>query len=203
MKIIGIGKNYVSDKTELPQGDVVPVIFVKTENTLLTHNKDLAFPAICKDLKFEIEIALRVGKSVKNVAESEAMNCIDAIALANDLTATDVLASSRENKGPWALAKGFDGATPISEFRPISDFPDIHNINFGMEVNGEQVQFGNTSLMITKPEQLIAYVSTFMTLEPGDIFLTGTPAKGAGYVHQGDVMVGYLEGEKLLETKVV
>ncbi len=203
MKVVGIGKNYVSELAEMPTGDVVPLIFVKSENTLLQNDGDFTFPSFSNEVKFEIEIALRVGKTAKNVSESEALSYIDAIALANDLTATDVLAKSRETKGPWALAKGFDGATPISAFKPLSDYPDIHNINFTMEINGELVQTGHSSLMITKPEQLIAFVSYFMTLEPGDVLLTGTPAIGAGYVHRKDVMIGYLEGEKILTTLVV
>ncbi|MFY0598126.1 MAG: fumarylacetoacetate hydrolase family protein [Cyclobacteriaceae bacterium] len=203
MKIVGIGKNYVNDQKDMPQGEVTPLIFTKADTTLLKDNADLEIPAITSDVWYEIEIAVRIGQTCKLVKADDAMTYVDAITLANDLTAKDVLTKSREGKGPWALAKGFDGATPIAEFKPIGDFPDFENINFSLELNGVEKQKGNTSLMITKLPQLIEYVSAFMTLNPGDILLTGTPAHGVEKINSGDVMTGFLEGEKLLETKVL
>ncbi|MEM9340806.1 MAG: fumarylacetoacetate hydrolase family protein, partial [Bacteroidota bacterium] len=153
---------------------------------------------------YEIDLAFRIGKQGKDIKAEDALDYVDALTLANDLTAKDVLAASREpGKGPWALAKAFDGATPIGSFLPIDQFNDVRNINFSFTVNGEERQKGNSSLMITPLDQLIEYVSAFMTLYPGDVLLTGTPATGADQVHSGDVMVGYLEGEKMLETKVL
>ncbi len=202
MKIIGIGKNYVKEMADMPKEQVTPVIFLKADSTLLENNADFLFPAFSQEVGYELELALRIGKTAKNVSEADAMSYVDGIGLANDLTASDMLAKSRETKGPWALAKGFDGATPISAFQPISTIKDIHNVNFTLEMNGEIVQVGNSSLMITTPERMIAYVSSVMTLNPGDILLTGTPAIGAGKLKDGDKMIGYLEGVKLLETFV-
>lgn len=204
MKIIGIGKNYVNEASELPTEAVVPVIFTKPDSSLLENNEDLQLPAVSNDVWYEIEIAFRIGKKGKDIKAEDALQHVDALALANDLTAKDVLAKSRDpKKGPWALAKGFDGATPISAFKPIDAFADVKNINFSLTVDGEERQKGNTSLMITPLDQLIAYVSSFMTLNPGDILLTGTPAKGAAQIQSGELMVGYLEGEKMLETQVL
>lgn len=204
MKIIGIGKNYVNNISELPEGEVLPMIFTKADTTLLEDDKDLFLPAISDNVWYEIEIAIRVGKTCKNVKADDALGYIDAIALANDLTAKDVLKKSREgNKGPWALAKGFDGATPIAKFINISEFPDISNINFSLNVNGEERQVGNTSLMITSIPKFIEYVSSYMTLNPGDVLLTGTPASGVAKLDSGDLMEGYLEGKKVMTTKVI
>ena len=204
MKIIGIGKNYVNNFSELPEGEVIPMIFTKADTTLLEDDKDLLLPSISSDVWYEVEIAIRIGKSSKNIKADEALSCIDAIALANDLTAKDVLKESREgNKGPWALAKGFDGATPIAKFINISEFKDISNINFSLNVNGEERQVGNTSLMITSIPKFIEYVSSYMTLTPGDILLTGTPASGVAKLNSGDLMEGYLEGKKVMTTKVI
>ncbi|WP_273272996.1 fumarylacetoacetate hydrolase family protein [Maribacter polysiphoniae] len=203
MKIIAIGKNYVNDLSEMPKEEVVPLIFTKPDSSLLENDADLELPAFSNDVWYEVELAFRIGKTCKNVSEGEALSYIDAVALANDLTAKDVLKQSREpNKGPWALAKGFDGATPISKFLPIAQFPDIRNIDFSMSVNGVETQKGNSGLMITSVEKLIAYVAGIMTLNPGDVVLTGTPSKGAGKVNSGDEMVGYLEGQKMFSTKV-
>ncbi|MGL1887429.1 MAG: fumarylacetoacetate hydrolase family protein [Reichenbachiella sp.] len=203
MKIIGIGKNYVNDIKDMPQGEVTPLIFTKADTTLLTDDKDLVLPNITADVWYEIEIAFRIGKTCKNVKKEDAVGYVDALAISNDLTAKDVLKASRENKGPWALAKGFDGATPIGPFHSIADYPNIYDINFSLTLNGEEKQKGNTSLMITKLEDLIAYVSAYMTLNPGDILLTGTPAHGVEKIKAGDVMVGLLEGKAELTTKAV
>lgn len=203
MKIIGIGKNYVNDLADKPQGEVTPMIFTKPDSSLLENNENLTLPSVSDDVWYEIEIAFRIGKKAKNVKAENVLEYIDALALSNDLTAKDVLKQSREtNKGPWALAKGFDGATPISKFRTISDFPDINNINFSLNVNGEERQKGNTSLMITSLGQLVEHVSAFMTLNPGDILLSGTPAHGVARIESGDLMEGYLEGELVLTTQV-
>ena len=203
MKIVGIGKNYVSDLSEKPIGEIVPLIFTKPDTSLLENDEDLGLPAFSNDVWYEVELAFRIGKVCKKTTEKDALNYIDAIALANDLTAKDVLKQSREpNKGPWALAKGFDGATPISKFLPITDFPDIANINFKLQVNGEDRQIGHSSLMITSLAKLISYVSGIMTLNPGDILLSGTPAKGVAKINSGDLMVGFLEGKQMFKTQV-
>ncbi|MBO0592057.1 fumarylacetoacetate hydrolase family protein [Cellulophaga sp. E16_2] len=202
MKIVAVGKNYVNELSEMPSGKVVPIVFTKPDTTLLENNEDLVLPSFSNDVWFEAELAFRIGKTCKGATEDNALSFVDAVTLSNDLTAKDVLASSRETKGPWALAKGFDGATPIAPFYPIADFPDVTAINFSYEVNGVEVQKGNSSHMITNLVDFVVYVSSIMTLNPGDILLTGTPPKGVGKVNSGDVMIGYLEGKKVLETKV-
>ncbi len=203
MKIVAIGKNYVNDLSELPEGEVIPMIFTKPDSSLLENDEDLELPVFSNDVWYEVELAFRIGKTCKNATVENALSFVDAVALSNDLTAKDVLKKSREpNKGPWALAKGFDGATPISKFLPITQFPDVQNINFSMSVNGVETQKGNSRLMITSVAKMIAYVSGIMTLNPGDVLLSGTPAKGAGQVNSGDEMVGYLEGQKMFTTKV-
>lgn len=202
MKIIAIGKNYVNDLSEIPQELVTPVIFSKADSSLLENNTDLTLPLMSNNVWYEVEVAFRMGKKCKDVSEENAIEYVDALTLANDLTAKDVLAKSRENKGPWELGKGFDGATPMGEFRPLTKFPNLNDINFSLMINGEERQKGNTSMMITKLDRMIAYVSSFMTLNPGDILLTGTPAHGVAQIASGDHMIGYLEGEKVLETKV-
>ncbi|QXP55865.1 fumarylacetoacetate hydrolase family protein [Cellulophaga sp. HaHa_2_95] len=202
MKIVAVGKNYVNELSEMPSEKVIPIVFTKPETTLLENNEDLVLPSFSNDVWFEAELAFRIGKKCKAATAENALDFIDAVTLSNDLTAKDVLASSRETKGPWALAKGFDGATPIAPFYPIADFPNVTDINFSYEVNGVEVQKGNSSHMITNLVDFVVYVSSIMTLNPGDILLTGTPPKGVGKVNSGDVMIGYLEGKKVLETKV-
>ena len=204
MKIIGIGKNYVNDKSELSAiKDGNQTIFLKAESTLVTNNKDVVFPAITNELIYEVELVAKIGKKGKDISEGDAASYISEIGIGIDYTAKDVLTASRNNKGPWALAKGFDGASPANGFKSISNFPDLNNINFSLVINGEEKQVGNTSDMIYNFVEIIAFVSKYMTLEPGDLIFTGTPASGAGQNFKGDHLQASLEGELLLDFKLI
>ena len=154
-------------------------------------------------MAYEVELVVKIGKRGKDIALNEALSYISEIAVGIDYTAKDVLAASRENKGPWALAKGFDGASPISKFKSVSEFSDLETINFDLKINGEQKQVGTTGLMIYSFAEIIAYVSSFMTLEEGDLIFTGTPASGTGLVDKGDHLQASIESELLLDFKML
>lgn len=204
MKVIGIGKNYINDISEieaLKTGH--QLIFTKPDSSIVTGNKDVPYPSITNEIVYEVELVAKIGKRCKDIPEAEAASYISEIAVGIDYTATDVLKANRELKWPWALAKGFDGASPISTFKPISEFSDLNNINFDLKINGEQKQIGNTSKMIYNFAEIIAYVSKFMTLEPGDLFFTGTPASGTGLIYKGDHLQASIEGELLLDFKMI
>ncbi|MDO6759236.1 fumarylacetoacetate hydrolase family protein [Tamlana sp. 2_MG-2023] len=204
MKIIGIGKNYVNDKSEVSALKTgAQTIFLKAESTLVENNADIIFPSITEQLIFEVELVAKIGKQGKDISEADAASYISEIGIGIDYTAKDVLAASRENKGPWALAKGFDGASPVAGFKPVSNFSDLNDINFNLLINGEEKQVGNTSDMIYNFVEIIAYVSKFMTLEPGDLIFTGTPATGAGQNVKGDHLQASVEGELLLDFKLI
>ena len=204
MKIIGIGKNYVTDKTEIASLKTgAQTIFLKADTTLVTNNKNVEFPTITKELIYEIELVIKIGKQGKNIAVNDAHNHISEIGAGIDFTAKDVLTASRADKGPWALSKSFDGASPVSSFKPVSDFPDLNNINFDLLINGEQKQVGNTSFMIYNFNEIIAFISTYMTLMPGDLIFTGTPAEGAGMTFKGDRLQANIEGDLLLDFKMI
>lgn len=204
MKIIGIGKNYVLDKSEIDDlKNDVQLIFTKPDSSLVTDSKDVEFPAITNQLIYEVELVVKIGKLAKNVSVEEANSYISEIGIGIDYTAKDVLTTSRDKKGPWALAKGFDGASPISGFKPISEFPELDNINFDLVINGEKKQVGNTGYIIYNFAEIISFVSTFMTLNPGDLIFTGTPAIGAGEIFKGDHLQASIEGEILLDFKMV
>ena len=204
MKILAIGKNYVNDKAELNQiSKGFQMIFSKPESSLVTQNKDVVYPDFTSNLLYEVELVLKIGKAGKNIAEAEAASYISEIAIGIDYTAKDVLNQVRETKGPWELAKGFDGAAPISSFVPVTHFKNLKDINFSLTINGEQKQVGNTDFMIYNFAEIIAFTSTFMTLEPGDLIFTGTPATGAGANVKGDHLQAYLERARLLDFKVV
>ncbi|WP_339660284.1 fumarylacetoacetate hydrolase family protein [uncultured Polaribacter sp.] len=203
MKILAIGKNYVNNLEEKNVGKTGnQIIFSKPESSLAI-NCDVEYPSITKQLLYEIELVIQIGKAGKNISLIDANSHISGIAAGIDYTAKDVFNESRENKGPWDLSKGFDGAAPISSFKSIADFPDLDNINFDLKINGEQKQVGNTGFMIYNFAEIIAFTSKFMTLQPGDLIFTGTPANGAGEIHIGDQLQLSIEGELVLDFKMI
>lgn len=204
MKIIGIGKNYVTDTSEvnaLKTG--FQTIFLKADTTLVTDNKNVEFPTFTKELIYEVELVVKIGRQGKNIAVKDADSYISEIGVGIDYTAKDILTASKNDKGPWTLAKGFDGASPVSSFKPISNFPDLNNINFDLLINGEQKQVGNTAFMIYNFSEIIAFVSSYMTLMPGDLIFTGTPVLGTGMTYKGDHLQAAIEGELLLDFKMI
>ncbi|MEQ8556370.1 MAG: fumarylacetoacetate hydrolase family protein [Cyclobacteriaceae bacterium] len=118
------------------------MIFTKPESSVLTGNAPFEIPKAITNVAYEVELAFRVHKKGKLIAKESAMDYVDAVALAIDFTAKDLLNQIRETKGPWAVAKGFDGATPLSGFVPLSEIRDINSINFTLDINGERMQNG-------------------------------------------------------------
>ncbi len=204
MKILAIGKNYVDDKAELGEIEKgFQMIFSKPESSLVTNNKDVIYPSFTSNLLYEVELVIKIGKSGKKITEVEAPTYISEIGVGIDFTAKDILNQVREVKGPWELAKGFDGAAPISDFLPVSYFKNLKDINFSLSINGTQKQLGNTDFIIYNFAEIISFISQFMTLEPGDLIFTGTPPKGTGEIFKGDRIQAYIEGNLLLDFKVV
>jgi len=204
MKILAIGKNYVNSLEEISANKSgSQIIFSKPESSLVLNNNDVSYPSFSKDLRYEVELVLKIGKTGKDISKENAHEYISEIGIGIDFTAKDIFDASREGKGPWDLGKGFDGGAPISSFKPISSFSDLGNINFNLKINEKELQAGNTSLMIYNFAEIISYTSKFMTLQPGDFIFTGTPASGTGQIHKGDRLEASIEGEVLLDFKMV
>ncbi|WP_370476548.1 fumarylacetoacetate hydrolase family protein [Tamlana flava] len=204
MKILAIGKNYVTDINEISANKTGnQIIFSKPESSLVKNNNDVAYPSFTNQLNYEAELVIKIGRKGKDIDLGEAASHISEIGIGIDYTAKDIFNACRETKGPWDLGKGFDGAAPISNFKPISNFPNLNDINFSLSINGEEKQVGNTSLMIYNFSDIIAFTSKFMTLEPGDLIFTGTPASGTGEIHKGDHLQAFIEGELLLDFKMI
>ncbi len=202
MKIICIGRNYVAHAHEL-NNDVPdkPVFFMKPDSALVIANRPFFYPEFSKDVHHELEVVIRINRLGRSIEERYAHRYFNEIALGVDFTARDLQAEQKKKGLPWEIAKGFDYSAPISEFRPLDKYADIHNLSFRLDLNGKMVQDGNTSLMIFSFEKIIAYVSRFMTLKTGDLIYTGTPA-GVGPVAIYDRLEAYLEGEKLMDFPV-
>jgi len=203
MKIICIGRNYADHIAELHnEVPTAPVIFMKPETALLQRNQPFFVPDFSQDIHHELELVLRVSKNGKHIEEKFAHSYFDAIGLGIDFTARDLQSELKKKGLPWELAKAFDGSAPISTtFKPVGEFADLANINFHLEVNGEVKQRGNSSLMLTPFAKIISFVSQYITLKMGDLIFTGTPS-GVGPVKAGDQLIGFLEGEKILDVAV-
>jgi 2-keto-4-pentenoate hydratase/2-oxohepta-3-ene-1,7-dioic acid hydratase in catechol pathway len=202
MKIICIGRNYVEHIKELNNAiPTAPVFFLKPDTALLIQNRPFYYPPFSSDIHYETELVLKISKVGKNIQKQFAASYYDEIAIGFDMTARDLQDAAKSKGLPWAAAKGFDQSAPVSKFVSKSLFPDMKNINIRLDLNGKTVQQGNSGLMMYDFEDIIAYVSSFMTLRTGDYIFTGTPA-GVGPVKIGDTLEAYLEAEKMLTCVV-
>ncbi|WP_207427131.1 fumarylacetoacetate hydrolase family protein [Pedobacter sp. SYSU D00535] len=202
MKIIAVGRNYAEHAKELNNPvPAVPVIFMKPDTAVLKDNKPFYHPDFSQEIHHEIEIVLKISKEGKHISEKFAGNYFEEIGLGVDFTARDLQQQHKEKGLPWELAKAFDNSAPISNFFSKSQFSDLYNLNFHLEVNDQTVQKGNTKDLIFSFERLIAFISQYITLKKGDLIFTGTP-HGVGRVKIGDRLTGYLENEKLLDFEI-
>jgi 2-keto-4-pentenoate hydratase/2-oxohepta-3-ene-1,7-dioic acid hydratase in catechol pathway len=202
MKIICIGRNYRDHIRELNSPlPTEPVFFLKPDTSLLTRNRPFYFPDFSNEIHYEIELVIRISRLGKNIQEKFADTYYDAVTAGLDFTARDIQDRCKKQGLPWLISKGFDQAAPIGKFLPRSDFKDMKNIHFHLELNGNTVQQGSSADMIFSFEDIISYVSKYMTLRTGDLIYTGTPS-GVGPVKIGDRLDAYIEGKKLLSCPV-
>lgn len=197
MKLICIGRNYVGHIAEL--GNEKPeniVFFLKPDTALLRNDEDFYFPDFSNEVHYECEIVVKIDKLGKSIPVNYAKDYYSEIALGLDMTLRDVQQKAKEKGLPWTLAKGFDYSAPISEFIPLKDIGEIQNIDFSLQKNGETVQRGNTNQMIHTVDEIISYVSRFMTLKKGDLIFTGTP-KGVGKINIGDTLKGFISDKQM------
>ena len=201
MKIICIGRNYAEHAKEMNSAvPTEPIFFMKPDVALLKEG-DFYYPNFTNDLHFECEIVVKIDKVGKNIEEKFASKYYSEITLGIDFTARDLQSQCKEKGLPWEKAKAFDNSAPISsKWIKIADL-DFENTEFIFLQNGEVRQIGKTSDMIFSIDQLIAYVSKFVTLKTGDLIYTGTPS-GVGPVAIGDVLTASLNGEQMFEFKV-
>ncbi|MCP4977730.1 MAG: fumarylacetoacetate hydrolase family protein [Maribacter sp.] len=202
MKIICIGRNYTAHIEELEnERPKEPVVFIKPDSSLLPKEQDFYIPDFTRDVHYEVEVLVKICKVGKHINEHFAYKYYEEVGLGIDFTARD-LQSELKNKGlPWEKAKGFDGSAIIGKWLPKSNFKDLNNLSFSLLKNNELVQEGNTSFMLWKIDELIAYISKFFTLKKGDIIFTGTPA-GVGQIVANDYLSGKLEGQELFSVNI-
>ncbi len=203
MKIFCIGRNYPDHAKEL--GNAIPtnpIFFMKPETALITNNKPFFLPDFSTEIHHEIEIVLKINKVGKNIAPNFAHRYYDELTIGLDFTARDLQQQCKEKGLPWEIAKSFDGSAPIGTFISKESITEFKNIDFQLTINQQVRQQGNSVDMLFYFDDLISYVSQFVTLKKGDLLFTGTPA-GVGKVDKGDILEGFLNNEKLLHCKVL
>ncbi|HNX22167.1 MAG TPA: fumarylacetoacetate hydrolase family protein [Bacteroidales bacterium] len=202
MKIICIGLNYHSHiqelKSQIPE---VPVFFMKPETAMIVKNRPFFLPDFSNDIHYEVELLVRINKLGKSIQKKFAHTYYDEIGLGIDFTARDLQQKVRSEGLPWEITKSFDGSAIIGTFLPKSQFTDLNNISFHLQLNDRIVQQGNSSDMIFDIDSIIEYVSQFVTLKIGDIIYTGTPI-GVGPVAINDRLQGFIGDQKLFDFRV-
>ena len=192
-KIICVGLNYAGHAKESGmEPPKQPVLFFKATSAIVGPNDDLEIPKNSKKTDWEVELAIVIGSTAKYVAEEDAFSHVAGYVLHNDYSEREF---QLEHGGQWVKGKSADTFAPIGPFIATKDeIDDPHNLRLWLKVNGEKVQDSNTSDLIFKVPQLVSYISHYMTLLPGDIISTGTPAgvgmgfKPSRYLKDGDLV---------------
>nr|WP_206205645.1 fumarylacetoacetate hydrolase family protein [Thermococcus sp. CX2] len=202
-KIVALAKNYADHAKEM-ESDVPekPVFFLKPPSALIGPNSTILLPRMSKRVDHEVELAVIIGRRAKNVPAKKAMDYVLGYTILLDITARDIQAEARKKGLPWTIAKGFDTFAPVGPRVVDKRELDPSDLEIGLKVNGEVRQLGRTSEMVFKIPELIEYISSVMTLEPGDIIATGTPA-GVGPLRHGDKVEAWIEGIGTLEEDVI
>lgn len=204
-KILCIGRNYAAHIKELNNAaPMQPFFFLKPSSSVLKPNSGPFLVPSGVVAHHEVELAIILKKNLQNLPESfspeEALDAIDGYALAIDFTARNVQDEAKKKGLPWSIGKGFDTFLPLSNFIEKSKIPDPYNVRLQLTVNGETKQDDLTNLMLFPIHKILSHMSCIMTLEKGDLILTGTP-KGVGAVNPGDHVTASLSvGGEVVES---
>lgn len=196
-KIVCVGRNYVEHAREL--GNEVPkepLLFLKPPSSVIGEGMPIVLPAASKQVEYEGEIGVVIGSTLRDVGEEEARRGIRGIRAVNDVTARDL----QKTDGQWTRAKGFDSFAPLGPEVPVNG--DLAELTVVTRVNGTERQRGRSSQMAFSIPTLLSYISRIMTLEPGDLVATGTPA-GVGPLVEGDVVEVEVVGVSRIRNPVV
>jgi 2-keto-4-pentenoate hydratase/2-oxohepta-3-ene-1,7-dioic acid hydratase in catechol pathway len=214
-KILLVAINYVSHGREQGRSPPqAPYFFTKFRNTLIGPDEPVLLPSISKQVDWEVELAVIIGKLGKNISRKNAMDYVAGYAVANDVSFRDFQNSTRGPDGKttlgldWVKGKGLDSSFPLGPYLVTKDeIADPYNLEISLSVSGQTRQRSNTREMVFKIDSLIEYVSAGMTLKPGDILSTGTPEgvavhTGQPFLKDRDVLEGTIDGIGILRNPV-
>ncbi|MGY1826954.1 MULTISPECIES: fumarylacetoacetate hydrolase family protein [unclassified Blastococcus] len=195
-KVVAFGRNYAEHAKELGnEVPEVPIVFLKPSTSVVGPDAEVEYPALTSDLHYEGELAVVIGRRCKAVTAGEVAAVVFGYTVANDLTMRDV----QKREGQWTRGKGFDGACPLGPW--VETDVDPSALALRSTVNGEVRQDGTTADMLRDVAECVSWVSQAMTLLPGDVVLTGTPA-GVGSLQRGDDIAVTIEGIGTLATRI-
>ena len=200
-KVIGLALNFADHAAELGLAEPeVPALFFKPSNSWIGHRAPVVYPKGAQYMHYEIELGVVIGRRARRVSAANALDYVKGYTIANDVTVRDYITNYFR---PPVKAKGHDTFGPLGPWMvDRDDLPNPGDVDLRVYVNGELRQEGNTRHLIRSCEQLIEYITEFMTLEENDIILTGTP-KGLSHIHPGDLMRLEIAGIGALVNPVI
>lgn len=202
-RIFCVGRNYEAHAKEM--GAVVdreaPFYFNKSAHAYVASGSTVPYPPGTKDYQHEMELVVAIGKAGLRIAEASALDHVFGYACGLDMTRRDLQALAKEQRRPWDLGKDFEQAAVLSEIVPAADVAPPRAGRIELRVNGAVRQSSDLSLLIHPVPAVIAHLSRYYTLQPGDLIYTGTP-EGVGPVVAGDVLEGSIEGVGSISLKI-
>ncbi len=203
-RIFCVGRNYPEHAREMGAKDerAPPFFFTKPADAVMDSGSAIPYPSRTGNLHHEIELVVALAYGGRDVAVAAALELVFGYAVGNDLTRRDIQAAMKEQGKPWDTAKGFDHAAPVSAIATAGAIGHPSRGRIWLEVNGELRQQGDIGDMIWNVPEVIAELSTWFELAPGDLIFTGTPA-GVGPLKPGDRVQGGVDGVGLLEHTVI
>ncbi|MFF3552353.1 fumarylacetoacetate hydrolase family protein [Streptomyces tsukubensis] len=196
-KIVAVGRNYADHIAEMGMGEpAIPRLFLKPPSAVTGPGAEIRYPAQSREVEYEAELAVVIGRRARNVNAADALAYVFGYTCANDVTARDI----QRADGQPSWAKAFDTFCPLGPW--IVPGLDPTNLGIRSTVNGAPRQGANTGMMLTPVADLIAYITAALTLEPGDVVLTGTPS-GVGPLKPGDTVSVSIDGIGTLENPVI
>ncbi|HTJ59000.1 MAG TPA: fumarylacetoacetate hydrolase family protein [Devosiaceae bacterium] len=202
-RVFCVGRNYAEHAREMghdPDREP-PFFFSKPADALVTGGADVPYPTLTSDLHHEIELVAAIGTGGADITVADALNHIWGYAVGLDLTRRDIQQTLRKAGRPWDMAKGFDASAPIGEMVAVAEVGHPANAPIELRVNGETRQSGNVADMIWSLPEVIAELSRYVKLAPGDLIFTGTPA-GVAAVVRGDRLEGSVAGIGTVSAKI-
>ena len=194
-RIYCVGRNYAEHAREMghdPNREP-PFFFMKPANAIVQNNATLAFPVETKDVHHEIELVVAIGKGGKDIPLDKSLDHVWGYGVGLDMTRRDLQTELKKMGRPWEMGKAFDESAPCTALRPAAKIGHPAKGAIWVKVNGQTKQQGDLSQQIWNVQEQIAYLSKMITLQPGDLIFTGTPA-GVGPVNPGDKLDGHIDG---------
>ncbi|MET0660329.1 MAG: fumarylacetoacetate hydrolase family protein [Steroidobacteraceae bacterium] len=203
-RIYCVGQNYADHAREMGSDPArePPFFFSKPADAIVTDGKSVPYPSRTENLHHEIELVVAIGTEGRDIPVERARDHIFGYAVGNDLTRRDLQAQAKVKGRPWDVAKGFDASAPLTTIHRAQDVGHVRSGRIWLEVNGQLRQQADLRDMIWSVDEIVAELSTYYRLQPGDLIFTGTPA-GVGPIRRNDVLVGGVDGIDTLRSRLI